>query len=1323
MNYWKLSAFFISGFLASSLFAAPFEADCLKVSRAFEIGGDELALGKDKKEGVLEATKAMPAGYYRLEAEYRTEGIVPLGKFAVDVMETDFKTKLSGYEMYQASSGWSPMFVYFIIDKEEKFIARFGNFQNAADGAKILLRKIKIAKVDIEKGGENWLVNGDWEKGTAGELPTGWQWKKELPAEQYSLVKNTSFRTGKNILRLTSKDKEAAILSSHSMPLPCKGEIVFTAWVRSSASKADLTMHVVCDGWSPRVEGGGQVLETWKELTAKLPVPSDGKKKFFFVRLDANVNGSIEIADAKVIWYPNGKTTEGGVDETSAGWQGAPGRNMIYNPDFELGGTGYFYDYSWPKEYKQYQPVRASRRTLLLNGKGVDGGTCALVQGAILRAYCFPAVTGKTYTFSVDLRAPEGQNSTEAMAYSFDSEWNGVLWKKVTGIPGDKWQRYSWTVKWEKNNIQKRGYFRIDSEKGVLVDRMQVVEGDLKEYEAPPVMLGLVSDRLPYFLRGRDQAKMQLKIVPGVKKEGKASIEVVAKDAWKREVWKKTLEAPLNETTIVPIDLPSDKLGTFHVDLTAKTDGKVGGIGISRYAIIDKPVLQETSPGNLGLFGVCQESFNFPVWLCEDHAKIHTDLGVRLNRFFASVPPDMPLPIPDDFTADLLAKCKPFREAGVDLLPCFDIFPKETSNACANLNMPEQKDLDNFGKYLGAYVTALKPEIKYWEVFNEPNLWRAGSGADKGKPTMYPKKYFEFQKLAFKTIKKIDPNMIVVCNALNNLPQDWIEEWMKLGGGEYMDIFSFHPYAWTNVYPEAVKLRATLAKFGFKKPIVNSEKYYGCNLFYDRAGYEETRRGYYLPYNQELQTAGRSIIHYITNAAERIPYCAFNPGGTIFNIGPENAMLVYDFFSAYNAATRFLVTAGKGEEIEMGPSLTAMIFPVAKEGPLLAIWTPLEKVEASMMLEGEYQAYDIMGNTYSAEERKKGLRVAVDPTYIRYKTGTSVDSIKTALGKADVIGLGEPFKIDMAVTGEKRITAMITSCRNKPLNGTIKLMSVPEGWKTLNMQAEFRDLAPGKRSSVNFDFDTMKVENLGEYPISLMAESGTEFVRKELVIRPIFAKKITDVKADCNLSEWKDAVWIKLDENNLSKDFNPNLKRDGEKDLSARLACGWNAEYFALAAEVSDDIHKPAESERVGWEGDCIQVYFDPLNDASDAATQRTADDVSYTICEIGGKPMAWIDKGAEGNFKGAANKAEGLNDVDVQLSIQRKDGKTIYEMIFPKTKCIPAAKLAESGDIGFSLLVNDNDGKGRKIGLTLSPKGKEPYGNPHEYRDVLLVK
>ena len=1072
--------------------------------------------------------------------------------------------------------------------------------------ATLTLRNPKIEPFKFAEAVDlNWLDDGSFDAGQVGFIPPDWFWKYASgKIEEESLVANTSYRAGKHVLRLTGGGEKERMVQSRAFPLPPNGTLELSAWARSDDG-GQLSLHIVRDGWGSRAEKRHQPTKEWKKYTVSWPV-DPGDRKWFFCRMDKDkATTSVELADVRLTWKPSGSVADVDVEvdpyaEAKAkGWVGAPGANLLYNPDFELGGTGYFYDFSWPKRMADYESTRRAKPVRFLEGKGVDGGTCVALDGTGMRAWSFPVVLGQTYTFSMDVRQAPGADSARCSVRCFDASWHAGLWKNADKIPADQWKRYAWTFRWTKANREGRAYIRIGGN-GVLVDRIQLVTGEEKEYQAPPVMLGLVYDRWAYFVRGRDKAKASIKVVPSGKEQGEANIVVEATDAWSRPVWKRQFKAPLDKTTLVPIDLPTDRCGTIHVNLTATVDKKVAGIGVSRYAIIDPAVLQKTSLGKPGLAGVCQESFNFPVWLCENHATILTDIGVRLNRFFASVPPEMPLPIPESFRDDLLAKCRPFREAGIDVMPCIErVIPGSVDKAVANLNMPTAEELATFGKYVGAYADALKSEVRYLEIFNEPNLWRMSSGPDRGKRTMGPTKYIEFQKAAYKAIKGVDPKLQVVCNALNNIRYDWIKEWMDAGAGQYMDIFSFHAYGLTNYFDKGPKLKELMDGYHFDKPFVDSEKYYGADMFAERNGYEETHRGYFLPQSGEMPTAGRSIQFFVSHAAMGVPVCFFHPCGTLSRRGPGDELFVYDFFSAYNAAIRFMVPAGRGRPIELGPEMTAILFRDAAGGPLVVVWSPRVEMDARMELQGDFTAYDMMGNAYTAEQLAKGIRVAADPTYVRFPAGTADADIEKALSTCNVLGLGAPFKVDLAVTGPKQITALVTSLRHRPQAGTVKLQNLPAGWVVEKPSRAFTDLPPGGTLAIPFDFQQIDLENMGTYKATVLAERGEEFVRNDVTLRPVFAGPLAKVKADANLDDWKDAQWVELSDENVSTKFSQTLGRSGAADLSAKFAVGWSADAIALAIVVTDDAHQPAESSGTAWQGDSVQLYFDPRNDAT----------------------------------------------------------------------------------------------------------------------------
>jgi hypothetical protein len=1275
-------------------------------------------------DAVLHSSAPLRAGLHVFTCEYRTAGFPALAKFAVDAKTPDWKTNLSPYEWTSACPSWTPLVVYLNLPVATVVQIRFGNWQGTMAQNQLLVRSLRSRPISFgDMSGKTWMPKDAFDYGQPGYLPPNWCWGYAAgTADQESLQPNRSFRSGKHILRMVGDGTKGRIVRYRTLPLPEGGNIRFTVWARAD-EPTDIGLHIVQDGWGKRAEKHHTVTAAWKQYAVEWAPPAKREKDWFFLRIDGPKGTTpVEIAEPQLVWQ--GPAPAEAKDPHQAaierGWQGAPGPNLIYNPDFELGGVGYFYDFSWPKTYDNYASIRQARPAEILEGEGVDGGDCILLQGASARAYCFPVTVGQTYTVSADFRAAPGQQSAECSVLSFDTEWRCALWTKATKIPGDRWQRYHWTFTWKNDNIQKRGYVNFGG-RGVMVDRVQVVTGNAAEYQPPPVMLGLTYDRWPYFVRGRDQARAQLRIVPGVLGPGTTDVTVVANDAWGREVWKREMQAPLDRKTTLPIDLPTDRLGIFHLDLKATISGKTAGIGIGRYGILDKPYLQPTVPGKPGLAGVCQESFNFPTWLCEDHADILTDTGVRLNRFFASVPPDLPDPIPADWAADLRAKCEPFRKAGIDVMPCVGLIPGSAGKAAGTIDPARPEDLAAYGKALKQYVEALKPQVRYWEIFNEPNLWRVSSGPNAGKRTMYPTKYLEFQKVAYATIKGIDPNLHVVCNALNNVDFRWIDEWMKAGGGTYMDIFSFHPYGVTDFAEQGAKLHETLASFGFKGPAVNSEKYYGANMFYDRAGHEETRRGYYLPHEGELKTAGRSIQHFVSSCAVGVPVCFFNPSQTLSRRGPGNELFLYDFFAAYSAAIRLVVPAGAGEKLDLGPSVSAILFEKAPGGPLAVVWTPQLNVEGTLKPAGEFTAYDIMGNQIKPGDLENGVRLAPDPSYIRFAPGTSVASIRRRLAEAETLGLGAPFKVEVGLVGPQTLGARVTSLHHRPIDGKVRLVKLPKGWQGESSELPFSDLGPGQTALIEFPLQGAELQSLSTYPVAVVAEHGEDFVRCETVLRPLVARPIGGVKADGNLDEWNNAEWLALGENQLSKDFDPKHPHKGATDLSARLALGWRTDGLAMALVVTDDHLKTGESAPLAWQGDSVQVYLDPRNDAT-ASDAHSSDNVEYLLSRLGDTSWAWLIKGADGNYKGAANRTDGLNDSDVQLAIVRHGTETTYEAFFPQQKCLPDAILAAGRSLGFAILINDNDGTGRKQGITLTPPGTEPYGNANQFADLLLA-
>ncbi len=101
---------------------------------------------------------------------------------------------------------------------------------------------------------------------------------------------------------------------------------------------------------------------------------------------------------------------------------------------------------------------------------------------------------------------------------------------------------------------------------------------------------------------------------------------------------------------------------------------------------------------------------------------------------------------------------------------------------------PAFKHLDAWLEYVRRTVERYRDRIRYWEVWNEPNLegfWKAKpSGAD----------YATLLRETYKTIKAIDPELVVLYGGLAGVPIDYFEASLDAGAGEFFDVINIHPY-------------------------------------------------------------------------------------------------------------------------------------------------------------------------------------------------------------------------------------------------------------------------------------------------------------------------------------------------------------------------------------------------------------------------------------------------------------------------------------------------------------------------------------------------
>jgi hypothetical protein len=127
-----------------------------------------------------------------------------------------------------------------------------------------------------------------------------------------------------------------------------------------------------------------------------------------------------------------------------------------------------------------------------------------------------------------------------------------------------------------------------------------------------------------------------------------------------------------------------------------------------------------------------------------------------------------------------------------------------------------------FGRYADAMVDHFGTDDTNYEVWNE---WNIHFGA--GPANSLPSTYFNLLKETYATIKATNPDAEVIGPVTAQVPMEWIREFFELGGLEYIDALSVHPYTYP-AGPEQLDetiadLNALMDEFGEIKPIVISE--------------------------------------------------------------------------------------------------------------------------------------------------------------------------------------------------------------------------------------------------------------------------------------------------------------------------------------------------------------------------------------------------------------------------------------------------------------------------------------------------------------------
>jgi Cellulase (glycosyl hydrolase family 5) len=136
-------------------------------------------------------------------------------------------------------------------------------------------------------------------------------------------------------------------------------------------------------------------------------------------------------------------------------------------------------------------------------------------------------------------------------------------------------------------------------------------------------------------------------------------------------------------------------------------------------------------------------------------------------------------------------------------------------------NAAEPARISDWQDYVRQVATRYKGRVHAYEIWNEPNLPDFFSGT--------PETMLLLAREAYQILKQVDSTVVVVSPSATGPPgAEWLDRYLRLGGGGYADVIGFHFYV-TPGAPEAMvtlarKVKAVMAENGLAgKPLWNTE--------------------------------------------------------------------------------------------------------------------------------------------------------------------------------------------------------------------------------------------------------------------------------------------------------------------------------------------------------------------------------------------------------------------------------------------------------------------------------------------------------------------
>ncbi|MBT3375560.1 MAG: hypothetical protein HN742_20190 [Lentisphaerae bacterium] len=948
--------------------------------------------------------------------------------------------------------------------------------------------------------------------------------------------------------------------------------------------------------------------------------------------------------------------------------------------------------------------------------------------GMSLAPQILDVTPGETYTFAADLKSDAPGATVNLHAYCDRDGWSKAKVRRSIKM-STEWARYAVTFRVPKDYTNRLtcALFFNSANPTIWLDRVTVCPGTAREPEGPSVPFGLTSEKPGNTFFVGEDVVFHINLAPGGGDPG-GKIQILLLDAWGQTTWAQDVP-PRSQVVTLPGAQGLYCVRAVYRDAT----GQIRNEASVRLTVIP--------PGPASRFFGMQYSYGFfPRQVFEEATQRRWSWGAKTGRYNVISVAEM---LEFDAQSPALHLLKMSHRRGIELYACLCARRTRQGGHAYDMNHSARgvvtpEDLEDWAQGLRNFLRHAGPYLTCVEIFNEPNCWKD----PEGRP-LHGRDYVKALKLSFEICREMFPELKVLGPSITGIPKarmKFVEDVLEAGGGDCMDGLSFHPYGARedDVYLQVKYLRDLVERH-----------HPGLPLYCTEVGMPSYQNRQY-----HLYAGGSSIVQSVNpfltaevSEGERVQarrlmknavacksldvefFTHHTDGCTAWGTCQDLTGTPTFVGAAYIFMNRLLHEAKPRGPLAISDALRAFHFEKPDGSSVAVLWAAEADIDCRLRLDAraeEFEIFDLSGRqTALPDSGQTVVELDHSPVYLVAKTMSPVE-FRALLEGGRIIGIKNPLLVDLRVLGPQKVIVDMRNRLSIPI-AVAGQATIEAGGETIGLPVNVAELAPGDSHPRVVAFKQKIASGMVDFEFRGKLNGEAELAMSQ-TLNVVFCHPVAEIKIDGDLTDWAKVPSLEMGADRLIV-LSPDRGCSGPGDHQARIWLGYDRDNLYVAAEVTDDIHTQNGREGISWRGDGIQFFLDPLGDSASGVIGE-GDDYRFTLCLANGASNANVTRDRTASFELSALRGTGeIPERMIARSVKRAEGRTRYEIRFPKEQIAPLAP-GPGVPFRFSVIINDNDQamdgdtmKKRDSGLSLTGPGTQPYAHPELYSDVVFIE